>query len=139
MKKRWEIVILHKHRLGLKIPKKKLSKVVRVSIDSINHWVDVYERTGDVEAIPSSGRNKITGLKEDQVIQNLVFENPAATATQISQECKSIEITVSASTVRRRLRGCGMQYTHPISKPLLKKTHRIARVQFAEQNIERLE
>src|SRR5579885_762446 len=104
IKKRWEIVILHQHRLGPKIPKKKLSKLLRVSIDSINHWVDVYERTGDVEAIPSGGRKKITGMKEDQVIQNLAFENPAASATQISQQCKSMGITASATTVRRRLR-----------------------------------
>ncbi len=76
-------------------------------------------------------------MKEDQVIQNLAFENPAASATQISQQCKSMGITASATTVRRRLRECGMQYSHPISKPLLKKIHRNARVQFATQNRKR--
>ena len=41
---------------------------------------------------------------------------------------------VSITTVRRRLKSLGMKYCHPISKPLMLKRHRIARVNFAKQN-----
>lgn len=100
----------------------------------MQHWLKVFKETGDVEETPHSGRPKITGPKENQVICNLSISNPEATATQISYVIHSMGTTISSSTVRRRLTNSGIIYSRPISKPLLTKKHRIERLKFARRN-----
>lgn len=107
VKKRWEVVFLHCHRLGPKLPISKIAKNLKVSRGSINHWVDIYKQTGEVEELPKSGRKKVTGLKEDQLIKEVSLEHPEASAHQISKLLSSMNVRVSASTIRRRLKSMG--------------------------------
>lgn len=103
-------MFLATHRLGPKLGIKRISKATKCSIGTVQHWLQVFKDTGDVEGIPRSGRQKITGPKEDQVIKNLTLSQPDATSEQISRALKSIGIGVSATTVRRRLHSLGMSY-----------------------------
>ena len=77
---------------------------------------------------------EIINLKEDEIIKQVSLDNPEASSEQISQIIKSMGISISSSTIRRRLKSLGMQYCHPLSKPLLLKRHRIARLKFAKEN-----
>ena len=133
VKKRWEIVFLATHRLGPKLGIKGISKEIKCAKSAVQHWIKVQRETGDVQEIPHSGRSKITGPKEDQMIKNISLSNPEATAEQISQLMKNMGIFVSSSTVRRRLASSGMVYARPVSKPY-KKNHRIERLKFARRN-----
>lgn len=134
IQKRWEIVFLAKHRLGPKLGITKISKAVRCSIGAVQHWLRIYQDTGDVEEKPHTGRRKITSPKEDAMIQSLSESNPEATCFQISNVLDTMGITASTSTVRRRLISQGMVYNRPISKPLLTKKHRNERLKFARNN-----
>ena len=134
LKMRWIIVTLHRHWLGPKLPLKSICKKLHVSLTSAKNWVKVYDETGEVEEIALSGRPKITGPKEDQLIKSLSLSNPEASAQEISNQLKSMGTVASATTVRRRLASYGMVYNRPISKPLLTKKHRSERVAFARRN-----
>ena len=128
------MMFLSTHRLGPKLGVKKVAKEVKCAKSAVQHWLKVYRETGDVEEIVHSGRKKITGSKEDQLIKNLSLTNPEATSEQIAQAMKTLGTSVSSSTVRRRLQTCGMVYSRLVSKPLLTKTHRIERLKFARRN-----
>ena len=134
VKKRWEVVFLATHRLGPKLPIRRISKELRCSIGAVQHWLKVYKETGEVEEIPRTGRRKITGPKENEIIKNLILSNPETTAEQISNALKSMGTSASPSTVRRRLSDLGMAYIRPINKPLLSKKHCIERVKFGRRN-----
>ena len=134
LKMRWIIVTLHRHWLGPKLPLKFICKKLHVSLTSAKNWVKVYDETGEVEEIALSGRSKITGPKEDQLIKSLSLSNPEASAQEISNQLKSMGTVASATTVRRRLASYGMVYNRPISKPLLTKKHQSERVAFARRN-----
>ena len=85
--------------------------------------MNIFRETGDVEEKPSDSRAKISGLKEDEVIKQVSVDNPETSTEQISQLIKSVEISASSSTIRRRLKSMGIKYCHPISKSLLLKRH----------------
>ena len=106
IKKRWEIVILHCHRLGPKLTITVLSKQLKVGRSTIYHWINVFKTTGDIQDKLSEGRPKITNLKEDEIIKQVSLDNPEASSEQISQTIKSVEISISSSIIRRRLRVC---------------------------------
>ena len=87
------------------------------------YWAQVYDETGDVQETTRSGHPKITSPQEDEVIKNTVLSQPESSSQSISTNLKSMEISASSSTVRRRFSSLSVVYGRPISKPLLSKNH----------------
>lgn len=134
VKKRWEIVFLATHRLGPKLPIRRISREVKCSRQTVQHWVKVFKETGDVEEKPLSGRKKKTTAKQDSEIIKLALSNRASSSQQLSTELKAMGVDLSAATVRRRLKASGIYSCTPQSKPLLLKRHRKKSLEWAKEN-----
>ena len=59
---------------------------------------------------------------QDELIKNMILSQPESSSQIISTNLKSMEISDSCSTVRRRLSSLGVLYGRPISKSFLIKT-----------------
>jgi transposase len=73
IKKRWEIIFLHTHYLGPKLSKSVISKRLRVTPRVIDHWIKIYNETGDVQEKKKSGRKKNYWLErrwDDKIFLN---------------------------------------------------------------------
>lgn len=134
VKTRWLIVFLYRHWLGPHKPKSYVCKKLNVSEDTVDHWVDVYERTGDVVSETSTSLKKTSGWKENHIISSLVYANPEATLNQIVEAAGALGYSLSSTTVWRRLQSMSIKYGAPISKPLLSAEQRMARLRFARMN-----
>src|SRR3990167_6957142 len=88
LKKRWEIIFLLQHKQGPKLSYKQTSKVVKVSIHTVKHWLKVYQETGDVLDCPCVGRPRSTTAKTDSQIVQMVEINDTMTSIAISAKLK---------------------------------------------------
>jgi transposase len=134
IKTRWLIVFLYRHWLGPHKSKSYICKKLNVSKDTVDHWVEVYDRTGDVVSEKSDRLKKISGWKESHIISSLVYANPEATLDEIVEAASALGYSLSRTTVWRRLQSMGIKYGTPILKPVLSPAQRNARMKFARMN-----
>lgn len=134
LKNRWEIIFLRLHPLGPKLSLYAISKRVKCSQPTVKHWVETYEKTGDVVDKEGRGRKRKTSGKVDKAILKAAEKTPSTSSSRIQLDLESRGVRVSARTVRRRLNEQGLHKLRPLRKPLLKEEHRLARLEWANQN-----
>lgn len=134
VKQRWEIVFLHKHTLGPKLPKKQVARFLQCDIKTVKKWLKVFENTGDIEDKPKAGRPRLTTEKQDQKIVQLAEDDDEATSDKLTTRAKRKGIDVSPRTVRRRLQQSGIHLLPTTTKPLLTEAHRQKRMTWATTN-----
>lgn len=100
-------------------------------------WIDRYWEGGP-EALKSRHRGGLhlrkTTAEEDGDIRRTATQNPFITATQIREQ---LNLEVSDSTVRQRLRDSGLNARKPASKPALDPAHAEARLEYCQENLHR--
>jgi len=137
IKKRWEIVFLKRHRLGPKLSNSKISKELKIAMGTVRHWLEVYDNTGDVQELSSSGRPKSTSIQIDEKIVLMAENDPEITTSEIKTNLKRKKINVSTHTIKRRLHDAGLYSKPPLLKPYLKINHIEKRLTWALANRER--
>jgi transposase len=100
----------------------------------VKHWRRVLRETGDVLEKKSSGRPRKTSHSEDEEILNLIENDRELSTIDISEEMKTRGVSLSSTTIRRRLTKAGFKFSSPTSKPSLTKLHQTERFRFAKQN-----
>ena len=80
-----KVVALHQEQLDYK----KIAKITGISISTIRWIIKKYEKTGQVENLPKSGRPKKTSKRLDKLIVKQFDENPFSTAEDISKYLKN--------------------------------------------------
>ena len=79
-----------------------------------------YEKTGQVQNLPKSGRPKKTSKRLDKLIVKQFDENPFSTAEDISKYLKNNNLAdISSQTVRNRVNDADLGNYSARKKPLL--------------------
>jgi transposase len=99
---RWAIVLLHKQGKTTE----EIASSIPCNINTAYHWIDVYNKTSDVNDEHRSGRKRKTTESQDELIVSAAVENPFVTPRQIIKEN---DLEVSARTARRRLNEIGLR------------------------------
>ena len=133
-KKRWEIVFLSTHHLGPKLNPTQVAKVVHTSPKVVKFWLDRYQATGDVEELARSGRPPITTTKQDHIILATALNQPMASTFSMAEKVKQQGLSVSTTTLWRRLKAAGLSYHNVTKKPLLTALHCQNRLLWAKTN-----
>ena len=123
IQKRWEIVFLHLHKLGLKLSIRTIAKKLQYSQDTVKTWINRYQETGDVQDEEGRGRKRKTSEKEDKRIISKIKKLRTNSSAEISWSMKRQGVDISSATVRR-LNEEDFYKLQPLKKPLLSDTHR---------------
>lgn len=101
VEQRWAIIILHKEgnndsTIATRIP---------CDLRTVHHWLDQYERHGNVEDDRRSGRKRKTTAEEDEKIEQEAKETKFTTPRRIRRK---LQLDVSSRTIDRRLQEVGL-------------------------------
>jgi len=131
MKTRWEIVFLSRHKLGPKLSQRKIANHVGCSQSTVCHWLECFDRTGDVLDEEGRGRKRKTSEHEDEKLVAMATTSPDASSQKLAAKMSKRGPQVSPRTIQRRLKEAGFSYGSPLSKPLLSEKHCRSRLEFA--------
>jgi transposase len=91
-----------------------------------------YEETGKVQNKPIPGQPRLLTVRDERKIIRWIMTNECSTAIEVQKSLKVHENTeVSANTIRRVLKKNGFDLRIKWKKPLLSKTYRKKRLEFA--------
>jgi transposase len=134
IQQRWEIIVLHFHRLGPKLPIRTIAKELKYSTNTVEIWINRYKKTGDIQDEERQGRKRKTSEAEDLDITTMTKRLRSSSSAKISTLISKQGINISSATVRRRLNEQGLHKLQPLKKPLLSDTHRLNRLKWAKNN-----
>ena len=126
--KRYEIVFLSYHPMGLKFGVKAVAKAINCTKSTVQYWLNRWKESEDLSDSKCTGRPRGTTEKIDQRISDLATNDNIATTRDIRRVLKRQHAEISQETIRRRLKEHGAKFSPPISKPLLTEKHRQKRL-----------
>ncbi|KAM7282618.1 hypothetical protein ISCGN_002763 [Ixodes scapularis] len=97
-------------------------------LKTVNSIVRAYRDEGRIKDAPQDRRPRSTTIDQDLMIVAAVNEDPFQIANSVRT---ALELDVSDTTVRRRLREAGMQSRVAAQKPLLTPSNKTVRLKFA--------
>ncbi|KAF6201613.1 hypothetical protein GE061_004005 [Apolygus lucorum] len=113
---------------------REIAEALGVSKTCVEHSVNAFKETGTISEKPRSGRPRKTTERDDRAVVNLSKINRRASLPEIASEMEGFHgVSVSVSTVSRRLREVGMESRVALQKPLLNVGHRAKRRNFARE------
>jgi len=113
----------------------KIAQRLKVARTTITSWAQelLDEDLKGVER-PKRGRPKRLSPQDLQNLKHLLLRGKVSTAVGAAREVnKGNETPISVSTVRRALKQVGGKSCKVIRKPMLRKRHKKARLQFAKK------
>ena len=93
------------------------------------------ERTGELSYTKRPGRPRKTSLVDDRRILSLIKKNPFTTVGQIKKTLQEEGVSVSKSTIKRRLHQRKYRGFTTRCKPLVSLKNRKARLEFAKKHL----
>lgn len=106
-----------------------IGALVNRPLKTVNRIIQAYKYEGRIQDAPRAPRPKATTDDEDALIVAAAVRNPFLPAPAIRED---LDLDVSDTTVRRRLRTAGLRSRVAAQKPLLTAANKDARRQFAE-------
>jgi len=92
--------------------------------------------TGTTSDRRRSGRPRATTLRQDRQIRLIHLRNRFVTAVNTARRMpRRFNNRISDQTVRNRLRQCGLRARRPLKGAILKRRHRIARLQWCRTRV----
>lgn len=123
-------LILKKREDGLTI--REIATQIKVPFQTVGKIIQKNNKGEPVEDIPRSGRPKKTTNRIDRTIVRKSVADPRKTAVDIAQEINvEHDISISRSTVTRRLSDAGLNGRVAVKKPLISAKNRRLRLEFA--------
>jgi len=126
IEKRWRIVVLWESggytRAGI-------AKAVRCSHHAVDRWIRRYEETGSVEDRPRSGR--ANSLSEQAQIQVCLALEAGDSSYAVAKRFAGQGFRVTPWTIRNIAKRRHLVYRVGKSKPALRRSHKLARLEFA--------
>lgn len=126
------VSIIKYHSTGCKVA--LIAKKLRLKWSSVKSIINHYEKKHQIAPMKSSGRPRKTTPREDRIIINHAISNRRITLESLGKEVRNSDlISVSDTTIKRRLhevklRGCAAR-----KKPLLMKRHLGARLSWCKE------
>lgn len=107
-----------------------------VSRNAVDRLVLRYRATGSYKNGKSTGRPKVTSLRQDRALVKMSHDNPRSTAVDLNAHMKTFyNVQCSVSTTKRRLKAAGLFGRRPAKKPLISPKNRKARIKFAKEHL----
>lgn len=132
LEKRSQIVILHKTGHS----QRSIAKLVNVSRFGVSTTLKRHKETGSYADRKRSGRPKKTTPATDRLIQLMSKRERFKTLPNIRAEInESLPVTISDSTVKRRLHNVGLFGRVAVKKPLLRKQNKQKRLKWAKEHM----
>jgi transposase len=100
-KERWACVVLHEDRQTVRA----IAEKMHCAVNTVCHWIHAYERTGDVQDAPRSGRPRCTDEAADTNIALTAMLEPFTSPRHI---IRTLDLDASRQTVDRRLQEAGL-------------------------------
>ena len=91
------------------------------------------ERTGELGNSKRPGRPRKTTVVDDHRILSMVKKNPFTTSTHVKNTLQEVGVSVSKSTIKRRLHESKYRGFTTRCKPLISLKNRKARLDFAKK------
>ena len=111
----------------------EIARTLAISKTTVYLWLKRFEEQGNVKTKKIPGAPKQTTAEENRKIIQEVRANPFTNSTDIA---RTLQLTVSPRTIRRRLHEAGLRNRAAATKDVLTATHKERRLQFAQQHIE---
>ena len=128
-----QIISMHKQSKGYK----KISKALKVSRNTVGSIIRKFKAKGTIETLPGRGRkSKLSSVSTRRMIR-IVNKNPRVTTKELQNDLKSAGVSVSVTTIRRKLHTEGFHARTPRRTPLLTVKHKKPRLQYANNYIEK--
>jgi transposase len=108
----------------------EIAQAFSCHINTVYHWISRYEQTGNINALPRSGRRRATTPDQDINIVASRFAEPFKTAKEIYD---GLDLNCSYYTVVKRMHENGFIACRAAQKELLTQQHIHNRVIFAEE------
>ena len=122
---REKVVELYKTGKGYK----KISKELLMPVSTVQTVINKWKIRGSVKTKPPSGRpTKISATTARKIVRD-AKKNPQITSAEIQDSLKTSGVAVSRCTIRRHLKKNGLHSRVARRKPLLRKCHKVARLQ----------
>lgn len=111
--------IIEEFRSGTK--QSAIARMLKIPTSTVFDIIKKFRSGKSVEADHFGGRPRKTSVKTDRRIKNFALKDPFATSKTI---CEELNLPISTSTVRKRLKDIGLDSFRPAKKPLLTSKHR---------------
>lgn len=103
-------------------------------VSSVQTVINKWKIRGSVKTKPRSGRpTKISATTARKIVRD-AKKNPQITSAEIQDSLKTSGVAVSRCTIRRHLQKNGLHGRVARRKPLLRKCHKVSRLQYAKQH-----
>ncbi|XP_075437068.1 uncharacterized protein LOC142474739 isoform X2 [Ascaphus truei] len=121
----------------LKLQKKRksireIAGTLGVSKSTVWYILRKQERTGELCSTKRPGRPRKTTVLDDRTILSMVKKNPFTTSSQVKNTLQEVGISLSKSTIKRRLHESKYSVFNTRCKPFLSLKNRKARLDFAK-------
>lgn len=124
------IITLHKEGYSIRL----IARKIHVSYKGVQNTIRRFNETGSLANRPRSGRPKCTTKQEDLTLKLISKRNRRLTAPEIRASLNMHRNKqVSLSTVKLRLKECGLFGRVAVRKPLLKPQNRRKRLEWAKK------
>ena len=128
-----QIISMHKQSKGYK----KISKALKVSRNTVGSIIRKFKAKGTIETLPGRGqKSKLSSVSTRRMIR-IVNKNPRVTTKELQNDLKSAGVSVSVTTIRRKLHTEGFHARTSRRTPLLTVKHKKRRLQYANNYIEK--
>lgn len=135
-KLRWEAVNLHHHQPNLSF--QAIGKKIGCRHAFVSRWVARHQQLGHVKDKPRSGRpHKADAAAVQHVVLTAQLPECSSAGDIASKTEQDLGVHLSTSTIKRILRGKGLQHLSPKIVPLLTARQKLARVKFAKAALRR--
>ena len=129
---RKKVVSLKASRLSFSVISRKINSTKSV----ISRILKLYDEKKTFSSTSIPGRPRITTKRKDKAVKRYVNNNPFETAVGISRKIKILfNKDVSCYIVSHRLNDFGLKVHSPLTKPLINKKNRVARLTYAEAHV----
>ena len=129
---RWAVVTFK--RYGFKHNKIRQMMSQNIKDDTISRWYQTWLQTGDVIDAKRQGRKRSTTEEQDDKVISHMSGSRDVGITQVQKKMKADNISISSSTIYRRLKERGAFYGYQSSKPLISEKNRKHRLDWAKRS-----
>ena len=116
-------------------PIREIAKILGVAKSTVWYILKTKERTGELSNTKRPGRPRKTTVVDDRIIISLVKKNPFTTVGQIKNTLQEVGVSVSKSTIKRRLHQSKYRGFTTRCKPLVSLKNRKTRLEFAKKHL----
>lgn len=120
-----------------KKPIREIATILGVAKSTVWYILRKKESTGELINAKRPGRPRKTTVVDDRRIISMVKRNPFTTANQVNNTLQEVGVSISKSTIKRRLHESKYRGFTARCKPLISLKNKKARLDFAKKHLKK--